>query len=119
MRKVPRSEDIVTLNEAAQRLGVGPPFLLKVIAEGGFPARRVGRRYFINWEAVLEWSRGVDTGKATPKRTRAVPARTSKTAARTRTPDTDIDAASVSEPADGTTDAPNPAAAPSDPGDGG
>ncbi len=118
MRKVPRSEDIVTLNEAAQRLGVGPPFLLKVIAEGGFPARRVGRRYFINWEAVLEWSRGVDTGKATPNRTRAVPARTPKTAARTRTPDT-TDAAGASEPADGTTETPNPAAAPSDPGDGG
>lgn len=78
-KRDPRSEDIVTLQQAADRLGVSPLFLSEVIAEGGFPARRVGRRYFISWPAVMRWVEGVDAlGPAAPPRQRVYPDRSGR-----------------------------------------
>lgn len=93
----PRSEDIVTLQQAADRLGVSPLFLSEVIAEGGFPARRVGRRYFISWPAVLRWVEGVDAIRpAPPPRQRVYPDRSGRP-----TTDSDPDSDPDNPPGDG------------------
>lgn len=96
-QKDPRSEDIVTLQQAADRLGVSSLFLSEVIADGGFPARRVGRRYFISWPAVMRWVEGVDMAPAAPPvpRQRVVPPRPVKT----QPPDPGTEA--PAEPGDG------------------
>jgi len=89
-KRDPRSEDIVTLQQAADRLGVSPLFLSEVIAEGGFPARRVGRRYFISWPAVMRWVEGVDAlGPAAPPRQRVYPERSGRPPTHADSPDDD------------------------------
>ncbi len=112
-KRDPRSEDIVTLQQAADRLGVSPLFLSEVIAEGGFPARRVGRRYFISWPAVMRWVEGVDAlGPAAPPRQRVYPDRSGRPPAHADNPD-DADPHDVGDPN------PDDPGAATPPGDGG
>lgn len=45
----------LTLEQAAESIGVSAPTMLAIANQPGFPALRVGRRWIIPVQALTEW----------------------------------------------------------------
>lgn len=49
---------VLNAREAAYYVGVSQPTMLKALADGSVPARRIGRRWLIHREVLKAWMSG-------------------------------------------------------------
>ena len=55
MKVLNQKPEVLNLNEAARFLGTSQQTLIKAVAEGKVPCKRLGKRYFFLVDALRSW----------------------------------------------------------------